>query len=318
MTSSGTAMMRTEGPTAAALTLALLGLLSCVSVSAQDRSDRLHGVGSFAFQLQETDLDRIGDSPFDLVVIDYSADGSEDTEWAQAEIGRLRHTGRIVLAYFSIAEAEDYRFYWKRRWRRKPPKWLGRVNANWPGNYKTRYWDPEWQSLLREYLNRIVDQGFDGVYLDIVDAYWYWAHEAPAVYREQETADRMIELIEMLAKHVRVARGRSDFLVVAQNATGITHNASTALKQRYWDTIDGIGVEDTFYFGGRDEDNEYAPQSEVLQNLEMYRLREIPIFAIEYLSADNTQVIDEFRRLNKMYGMIGYHTTRALDELRIP
>ena len=42
-------------------------------------------------------------------------------------------------------------------------------------NYKIEYWNEEWQSIIygneNSYLKKILDSGFDGVYLDIVDAY---------------------------------------------------------------------------------------------------------------------------------------------------
>ena len=48
---------------------------------------------------------------------------------------------RIVLAYLSIGEAEDYRSYWQRDWSVSPPAWLGAENPDWPGNYAVNYWD---------------------------------------------------------------------------------------------------------------------------------------------------------------------------------
>ncbi len=47
-------------------------------------------------------------------------------------------------------------------------------NPNWPGNYKVRYWDPEWQAIIFEYEDKILNAGFDGVYLNIIDAFEYW------------------------------------------------------------------------------------------------------------------------------------------------
>ena len=59
--------------------------------------------------------------------------------------------------------------------RRCAISWLSRENPSWPGNYKVCYWCSEWQELIcgagASYLNRILNAGFDGVYLDIVDAF---------------------------------------------------------------------------------------------------------------------------------------------------
>ena len=71
----------------------------------------------------------------------------------------------------SIGEAEDYRFYWREEWDDSGPSWLDVENADWPGNYKVRFWDSGWQSIMLQYADRILAAGFDGVYLDIIDAY---------------------------------------------------------------------------------------------------------------------------------------------------
>lgn len=78
----------------------------------------------------------------------------------------------------SIGEAEDYRFYWKNEWKTNPPVWLGEENPDWEGNYKVWYWEKEWQNIIisdpDSYLQRILNAGFDGVYLDIIDAFEYF------------------------------------------------------------------------------------------------------------------------------------------------
>ena len=78
----------------------------------------------------------------------------------------------------SIGEAEDYRYYWREDWVAEPPSWLADENPDWPGNYKVRYWDTDWQSIIYgtgdSYLGQILAAGFDGVYLDIIDAFEYF------------------------------------------------------------------------------------------------------------------------------------------------
>jgi cysteinyl-tRNA synthetase len=56
--------------------------------------------------------------------------------------------------------------------------WLDKENPEWAGNYKVKYWAEEWQRIITgnrdSYLRNITDVGFDGVYLDIIDAYEYF------------------------------------------------------------------------------------------------------------------------------------------------
>lgn len=117
-------------------------------------------------------LTALGASKFDMVVIDYSFDGSGDTEFTTEEIAALKdQLGGKVVAYLSIGEAEDYRWYWQSAWKNSPPAWLGAENPDWRGNFKVHYWDANWQAIIFAYLDKILGQGFDGVYLDLVDAY---------------------------------------------------------------------------------------------------------------------------------------------------
>jgi len=88
---------------------------------------------------------------------------------------------RLVIAYMSIGEAESYRYYWKTEWETNLPVWLAEENPYWPGNYKVRYWDEAWQDIIYgnndAYLKKILDMGFDGVYLDIIDAFEYFENQ---------------------------------------------------------------------------------------------------------------------------------------------
>ena len=78
-----------------------------------------------------------------------------------------------VIAYLSIGQAEDYRWYWQREWRKKrnAPDWFVGPDKRWKGNFYVRYWDDDWRQIILDYVDRILAQGFDGVYLDCVDAY---------------------------------------------------------------------------------------------------------------------------------------------------
>lgn len=88
---------------------------------------------------------------------------------------------RKVIAYMSIGEAEDYRFYWQANWAIGNPSFIKKVNPSWPGNYKVAYWDKEWKSVIYgttdSYLDLLIASGFDGTYLDIIDAFEYFENQ---------------------------------------------------------------------------------------------------------------------------------------------
>lgn len=116
---------------------------------------------------------------YDAVIIDLFVN---DEAFTAAEVNQLRIKAnggkRLVVCYMSIGEAEDYRYYWQSSWNSSKPAWVATENPDWPGNYKVQYWNDEWQGLIYKnsdsYLSKITSAGFDGVYLDIIDAFEYF------------------------------------------------------------------------------------------------------------------------------------------------
>lgn len=125
-------------------------------------------------------LQALKNTRYDVLIIDlFFHDGTTLTANEIAQLKTKSGGGkRKVIAYMSIGEAEDYRYYWQGEWNKTKPSWMGSENPNWPGNYKVKYWEGDWQNIIYKnsdsYLNKIQDAGFDGVYLDIIDAFEYY------------------------------------------------------------------------------------------------------------------------------------------------
>ncbi|MCK4234947.1 endo alpha-1,4 polygalactosaminidase [candidate division WOR-3 bacterium] len=131
------------------------------------------------FTDKDSFLSALNKTDYDILIIDLFYDDNELTPAELASL-KLKNNGstRLVIAYMSIGEAEDYRYYWQTGWETNPPEWLGEENPDWPGNYKVRYWFSDWQDIIYgnddSYLKKILNAGFDGVYLDIIDAFEYF------------------------------------------------------------------------------------------------------------------------------------------------
>lgn len=125
-------------------------------------------------------LNALAGTNYDVLIIDLFDEYGKALTATEVSALSVKENGgdRLVLAYMSIGEAEDYRYYWDTAWSSLPPSWLVEENPNWPGNYKVRYWDESWKALLygvpQAYLDRILAAGFDGVYLDIIDAFEFF------------------------------------------------------------------------------------------------------------------------------------------------
>lgn len=121
----------------------------------------------------------VNSTNYDLVIMDLFFN---TTAFTLQEITSLKTKAnggkRLIISYMSIGEAEDYRYYWQSNWNSSPPTFLDKVNPDWPGNYKVKYWMPEWKQVITgntsSYIQKILDSGFDGVYLDIIDAWEYF------------------------------------------------------------------------------------------------------------------------------------------------
>lgn len=139
----------------------------------------LYIINSGAFASKDEFLDAVRATNYDAVIMDLYHEG---TAFTAAEINSLKTKAnfgsRLAICYMSIGEAEDYRYYWQGSWITNPPSWLAAENPDWPGNYKIRYWQADWQNIIygsdNSYLYKIIDAGFDGVYLDIIDAFEYF------------------------------------------------------------------------------------------------------------------------------------------------
>ena len=200
-------------------------------------------------------FDRVAASSYDMVVIDTiftekeSADEAAEVRALVARLQNAQHP-KLVLAYIDIGQAEDFRTYWQDGWRIGDPEWIvGGDPDGWEGNYPVAYWHEAWRAIWlgdAGYLQAILDAGFDGIYLDWIEAYDDKNVAAKAEDDEVDARQEMIWWVEDLADYCRARQ--SDFLVIAQNAAGLAEEAS------YRQTIDAIAQEQVWFDGAADND----------------------------------------------------------------
>ncbi|MCK4806976.1 MAG: endo alpha-1,4 polygalactosaminidase [Candidatus Aegiribacteria sp.] len=144
-----------------------------------DAQNFLYLINPGQYSSSEDFINSLAETDYDLLIVDLFWD---DQQLTPSDINQLQSKqgggSRIVLAYMSIGEAEDYRYYWQSDWNSNPPGWLKDENPEWEGNYLIEYWDIQWQEIIfgssDSYLGRILNCGFDGVYLDKIDAFDTW------------------------------------------------------------------------------------------------------------------------------------------------
>lgn len=144
-----------------------------------DAKNFLYLINSEKYSSKQAFINAVAATNYDVVLIDYAF--NEDA-YTAAEINNMKVKAnggkRLLISYMSIGEAENYRYYWQNDWKPGSPGWLDKENPDWAGNYKVKYWNADWQNIIygndSSYLKKILDAGFDGVYLDIIDAFEYY------------------------------------------------------------------------------------------------------------------------------------------------
>lgn len=184
------------------------------------------------------------------------------------------------------------------------PAWLGSENPNWRGNYKVRFWHPDWKAVLfgqpSAALDRIIAAGFDGVYLDHANVYNLWRHEQPSAKVD------MMDLVAEIAAYAR--QKRPDFLIVLQNAEELLAN------KRMRQVLDGVAKQDLLY--GVDKEGLANPADDVQSSLRYLRQAQtdgLPVLVVEYLG-DLAEITAARNRIESE-GFIAYFAPRALSML---
>jgi cysteinyl-tRNA synthetase len=302
--------------------------------------------------LEPDTVDQIVDSDYDMVVIDFIRSEVNNEDYPMRDVIEQFHNAslhKLVLAYIDIGEAEEYRTYWQPGWTLGDPEWIITSDPDgWEGNYPVAYWWDEWQQIWTDeegYLSNIIDDGFDGVYLDWVEAY---SDENVAAAARADGVDARQEMIWWVGDIGDFGRARNpDFIVIAQNA------AELAEISEYVETIDAIAQEQVWFDGGADNEppgdcplprteqdidtDEYReslsaecqrqfdqfPEStlhvsseEYLYYLNQAKNQGLPIFTVDYaLDPENIQWVYETSR---DHGFVPFVGSRALDEFVEP
>jgi cysteinyl-tRNA synthetase len=132
----------------------------------------LKEANDWVFWARKLDLRALGESKVDVCVVDPAVEGRELT---RAEVEGLKWSPgglKTVLAVLPIGEISEDRPHWKKEWAAAKPDWLGPAERT--GRMKVRYWDERWQKTITDALDRILEQGFDGVVIEGLDAWSYW------------------------------------------------------------------------------------------------------------------------------------------------
>jgi cysteinyl-tRNA synthetase len=261
------------------------------------------------YQLQWLDdhsnIEKLDNTDYDMMVVEPGFNFQDDLYDTKYLVSSLKQKPngkkRILLAYIDIGQAEDYRSYWKSNWlaptvtKRGSPDFLITIDPDgWSGNYPVAYWDPAWQKIWlgpNGLIEKIADYGFDGVYLDWVEAYDDDKVREFADSRNISTENEMMLFIEKIRNKGKSIN--SKFLIVSQNAPYLL-DANPAF---YTSLIDAIATEDTWFYGKGDvpwndsgagdlhggdrHADDYSTANRIAQSKRFLEIG-IPVFTVDY------------------------------------
>jgi cysteinyl-tRNA synthetase len=305
----------------------------------------------FGYQIQKIDaagaVGALKNSRYDTLVIEPTR-----TDWSSgnkywntcATVNALNtspaHDGvhsKLVLAYVDIGEAENWRWYWtwSKTWKKGQPKPRGWPSyivepdpQNWGGNFPVAFWDPDWQKIIiygmsgpnapyKNYnsaIDEAIKDGFDGIYIDWVEAFSD-PHVAARAAREHiDPAVAMIQFIQEMRDYAKQRNPK--FIIVQQDASNLADN-----HPELYGKIDAISQEAIWYDGvatdkwknprGHDVLNPIGLTNWYLTRLTGYQAHGVPVFDVEYAL---THAADAYGNAAG-HGFVGYSTRRSLSKL---
>lgn len=293
-----------------------------------ERLARINAAKSWGYQLEGIKLEELQRSPYDLLVVDATTGLSSGRPFNASEVSALKKkpdgTPRTIVSYLSVGEAEDYRpeYFSPEYMEEDAPDWLMHENKDWKGNRIIKFCSDGWQktilgdengksvynSIESSPLYRLIDLGFDGVYLDRVDVYEEVSKQCP------NAKQRMIDFVIKLAAHAR--KRNPHFMVILQNAEDLLQHP------RMVKALDAVAKESLFHgWGGGDGSNSRAINaakdiSWSTERLDIARKAGRPVFVVDYC-ADRPRADLSVKRIREQ-GYIPYIAKKSLNTLYLP
>ncbi|MEW6534852.1 MAG: endo alpha-1,4 polygalactosaminidase [Candidatus Auribacterota bacterium] len=152
-----------------------------------------------------------------------------------------KNAGITCIGYVSLGEVEDYRWYWKKI---RNEAYILDENPDWKGNYYIDPRDKRWSDFfIRRVIPKILNKGYDGIFLDTIDTALYLEWRDPEKYAGAKLA---------MAKIIREIRKAYPEIIIISN-NGI------AMLETFAGSVDIALVED-LYTGFDFENERYTDQ----------------------------------------------------------
>jgi cysteinyl-tRNA synthetase len=142
-----------------------------------DARNYLYLISDGGYTTKQHYLNAIQQTNFDVVIMD-AFYGDELYTLAEINALKTKLNGgkRMIIGYMSIGSAEKYRYYWKDDWKLHKPRWLKKEYDGYAEEIWVKFWKEEWKTIIygneNSYTKKLINAGFDGAYLDNVEAFY--------------------------------------------------------------------------------------------------------------------------------------------------
>jgi len=147
------------------------------------------GAGNFAILYQGASYTAAGlaASAFDMLVINPAKSSvtnvpDSETLWTQGDLNQIKAAGKVAIGYLDLAKVNDYTGEWDPAWTTNhlasgtptpsAPSWLEGTDPNYPNARLVDFTAAGWLTVLEARVKTMIDQGFQGVFLDDVVQYF--------------------------------------------------------------------------------------------------------------------------------------------------
>ncbi|WP_252509817.1 endo alpha-1,4 polygalactosaminidase [Thalassospira sp. TSL5-1] len=142
-------------------------------------------IDSAPFGNKDAYVNALANTNYDILILDAFHRGTVPLTFDDMRKLRYKKLGtpRLLLAYVDVGTAQTYRYYWRADWRAGSPDFISSASntGRWGQENHVYYWEPQWQNIIfgnaNSYVAGLMQLGFDGIVIDGVDDYRWWADQ---------------------------------------------------------------------------------------------------------------------------------------------
>ena len=143
-----------------------------------DAKNYLYLINPANIRTKRAYIKAISETNFDMITIDLFFNDEPLTPKDVEQLKRKANGGkRLIISYVNIGAAENWRYYWNRNWQLNDPIWLKKKYVGYEDEFYVQFWHEDWKNIIygnpESYVKKILDAGFDGAFLDNVEAYYF-------------------------------------------------------------------------------------------------------------------------------------------------